>query len=56
MSYQAQFGVELLFALGAMVCFVMMVINMTDKQNSSEYEYPYLRYEVPLVVLLGLLM
>ena len=55
--YQVQFGVELLFALGAMVCFALLVVNMQAKQASEEeYEYPYLRYEMPLAGLLGLLM
>ena len=56
MPYQVQFGVELLFALGAMVCFALLVVNMRAKQAAEEYEYPYLRYEMPLAGLLGLLM
>lgn len=56
MQYSVQFGVELLFALGALVCFILMVVNMVDKQNSGTYEYPYLRYEIPLAGLLGFLM
>ncbi|KAG7151552.1 hypothetical protein HYQ46_012661 [Verticillium longisporum] len=55
-QYSVQFGVELLFALGALVCFILMVVNMVDKQNSGTYEYPYLRYEIPLAGLLGFLM
>lgn len=57
MPYQVQFGIELLFALGAMVCFALLVVNMRGKEASEEaYEYPYLRYEMPLAGLLGLLM
>ncbi|KAM0274373.1 hypothetical protein ACHAQH_007910 [Verticillium albo-atrum] len=55
-SYPVQFGVELLFALGTLVCFILMVVNIADKQNSGYYEYPYFRYEVPLACLLGFLM
>ncbi|KAM0326982.1 hypothetical protein ACHAQA_006103 [Verticillium albo-atrum] len=54
--YPVQFGVELLFALGTLVCFVLMVVNIVDKQNSDYYEYPYFRYEVPLAFMLGLMM
>ena len=52
MPYQLQFGVELLFALGAMVCFVLLVTNISAKRSSGVDYYPYFRYEVPLAVLL----
>lgn len=54
--YQVQFGVELLFALGAMVCFALLVVHMTDKESNDVYEYPYFRYEMPLAGLLAILM
>jgi hypothetical protein len=52
MPYQLQFGVELLFALGALVCFVLLVTNIFAKRASGVDYYPYFRYEVPLAALL----
>ncbi|KAL2760993.1 hypothetical protein ACRALDRAFT_1059292 [Sodiomyces alcalophilus JCM 7366] len=54
--YQVQFGVELLFALGALVCFVLLVVNIAEEKDVAHDEYPYHRYEVPLTCLLGFLM
>ncbi|ROT42000.1 hypothetical protein SODALDRAFT_4980 [Sodiomyces alkalinus F11] len=54
--YQMQFGVELLFALASVVCFVLLVMNMVEENDIAHDVYPYHRYEVPLACLLGLLM
>ncbi|KAK6213166.1 hypothetical protein QIS74_09168 [Colletotrichum tabaci] len=50
------FGMELCFAMGTTICWVLLVIQIESKKSNGYYAYPYIQYEAALAFLLGLIM
>ncbi|WYZ43139.1 hypothetical protein EsH8_VI_000838 [Colletotrichum jinshuiense] len=50
------FGMELCFALGTTICWILLVIQIESKKSNGYYAYPYIQYEAALAFLLGLIM